>query len=167
MDVFRIGQVFSRGDSTGLYTVNPTLQEVRFAKGLAWTLRKMVEKKAKSKGREHVTHTSKILGLMWYNELYKGKKLGWSHELVFAEENSFEYEEVRHGLQLAIFHLTGLFTVLQVSFALDKAIWTLQDGTGMREHLHRRIEIVPTDASQGVVDLSRVVTRDIKTEGNS
>jgi len=164
MDVFKIGQIYSRGDSAGLYTAKPTIQEVRFAKGLAWTLRKMVEKKAKAKGREHIAHESTLLGLMWYNEIYRGKRVGWSHELTFVKESTFDYEEVRHGLQLAIFHLTGLYTMLQVSFTLDKAIWTLQDGTGMREHLHRKIEIVPTEASRGVVDLSRIVIRDIENK---
>lgn len=161
MDVNRICVLFTRGDS-GLYTVKPTLQEARFSRGMVWILRKLIDKKVKSKGRGFVGFESKLLGRVLYNETWKGKRKEWLHEVVFTGEQNLEHNELRHVLELAIFRITGMYTIMQVSFMNDRAVWTLADGSGMREHVQRKIVTEGDEALKGVIDLSRVVTRDIK-----
>lgn len=165
MKPFEICQVFSRGSDGGLFVTNATIQEIRFAKGMAWSLRKLVEKKERTKGRGAVDFDNIILGKIWFNCRYTGGKARWVNEVRFDEDGTLGYEEIRHGIQLAIFHLTGLYSNLQVSWLSNSATWRLLGGVKMFDAMRDDWEIVDNEDSRGVVYLSRVVTRDIKKGG--
>lgn len=161
MKTTNIGQVFTSGGVNGLYTTRPNLQSIRFSKGLAWTLRKLVEKREKSKDRGYVEFESAVMGAVRFDCTYRGAKRGWVHKLAFSGGQGLRYEEMRHGITLAIFALTGQYSALRVSFDLLSVEWRLMGGEKMFDHIGKQYEIVSGERGL-ITDLSRVVTRDIE-----
>lgn len=115
----------------GLTRVTPTLQELRLAKGYHYMLETLV--KTAVKGRGWVSETqSKLFGRVTYRAQYRGKC--WWHTVTFDDEpQAFYYEEMRHGLQMAIFGVCGESTQLQMSFDKKSASFRLAHG--------RRLEV--------------------------
>lgn len=163
--VMKIATIYSRERGGGLYTVRPTIEELRFSKGLRWVLRKSAEKWEKSKQArgKWVLFESAVLGTIAYRQKYTGKKGGWVHYVDFQSKGLMDYEEMRHAFTLAIFAISGAYPFLQVDFGGDLVKWTFSDGGSLLDKMRGNWEIVDDIPSiGGVGELSRVVTRDTK-----
>lgn len=77
---------------------------------------------------------SELFGRIKYKEQKVGKR--WLHTMRFADEQqAFYYSEMRHGLQCAIFSLTGEHTALSLSFDKSSAQWSLRSGKRMSKQV--------------------------------
>lgn len=160
----RLGVIYTRSGDGMIVTTEPTLTEIRFARGLQHLLETLLDRNGKKRNAaDWVTVDSVLFGKVKFREVNRRGKNGYSSEIIF-EKNELQYEELRHVLTLAIFSLTGEQVALAVGFTLDRAEWRFMTGEKtavVRENWKTAVGSVNRGLHFG--DLSRVVTRDMDT----
>ncbi len=123
---------FLSGDGSGqLVAAKPTKNEMRMGMGYHRNLEILtvnLTKGGKDYWRSDVT--SKVFGKITYVEQKVGRR--WLHIMRFKDEpQAFYYSEMRHGLQCAIYAMSGEHTELSLSFDRSSVQWSLESGKRM------------------------------------
>lgn len=162
MPDMRLAQIFTRNYDGLLVTTKPSLEEIRFARGMQRTLEKLIALDAK---KRHSGDWSKvrtdIFGLVQFREQNTRGKAGYTSMVTFHGSDLL-YPEMRHTLVLAIFAITGEQVALQVNFDSTAASWRHLSGKPNRYFMEKWQDESVTVGRGVFTDLSRVVTRDIE-----